>query len=247
VERLLAWYRVSSSVGAVIALVLANLVPLAGVLWFGWSIWTVLTIYWVENGIVGFYNVLKLAAVSGLGKIAVIPFFIIHYGMFWLVHGIFVLSLPTFVPFGAGDLGGQPIEPPFLSDGGFSPDDSFPPDGGPGPGGVAFDTAPVGANMTTVIAAGIGLFISHGVSYVLNFIRSGEYRRATATELMSAPYRRVVILHLSILFGAFAVVLIGAQLGPLLVLITLKTGVDLAFHLREHQGGLPSGTVTQAP
>ena len=103
-ERLLAWYRVSSSVGALVALVLANLVPLAGVLWFGWSIWTILTIYWVENGIVGFYNVLKMAAVSGIGKLGVIPFFILHYGMFWLVHGIFILTLPSFVPFGGGEL-----------------------------------------------------------------------------------------------------------------------------------------------
>ena len=27
---------------------------------------------------------------------ALIPFFIIHYGMFWPVHGIFVLTLPLF-------------------------------------------------------------------------------------------------------------------------------------------------------
>jgi hypothetical protein len=247
VERLLAWYRVSSSVGAVIALVLANLVPLAGVLWFGWSIWTILTIYWLENGIVGFFNVLRIAAVSGVGKVAVIPFFIVHYGLFWLVHGIFVLTLPTFVPFGSGEPGGQLFEPPFLSDGEFRPDDAFPPDGEPGPGGVAIDPAPTGPNMATVIVAGIGLFISHGVSYVLNFIRGGEYRRTTATDLMAAPYRRVVILHLSILFGAFAVVLIGAQLGPLLVLIALKTGVDLAFHLREHEGRISPTALTQAP
>jgi hypothetical protein len=212
VERLLAWYRVSSSVGALVALVLANLVPLAGVLWFGWSIWTILTIYWVENGIVGFYNVLKMAAVSGIGKLGVIPFFLLHYGMFWLVHGVFILTLPTFVPFGGGALDTTNADP-----------------------------ALAGPNVTNVVIAGIGLFISHGVSYVFNFIRSGEYRRVSATDLMAAPYRRVVILHLTILFGAFAVVLTGAQLGPLLILIALKTGVDVAFHLREHREPLGAG------
>ena len=222
-ERLVAWYRVSSSVGALVALVVANLVPLAGVLWFGWSIWTILTIYWVENGIVGFYNVLKMAAVTGTGKIGVIPFFILHYGMFWLVHGIFVLTLPTFVPFGAGGELDRSA-PPFMSEGQLSPDPAL-----------------AGANVTNVVIAGIGLFISHGVSYVLNFIRSGEHRRVSATDLMGAPYRRVVILHLTILFGAFAVVLTGAQLGPLLILIALKTGVDVAFHLREHHEPLGVG------
>lgn len=206
-ERLLAWYRVSSSVGAVVALVLANLVPLAGVLWFGWSIWTILTIYWLENGIVGFFNVLKMAAVHGAGKLAMIPFFIVHYGMFWLVHGIFVLTLPTFLPFGASGEVSPSLHP-----------------------------ASAGPNVASVVVAGIGLFISHGLSYLLNFIRGGEFRRITASDLMAAPYRRVVILHLTIIFGAVAVALTGAQLLPLLILIALKTGMDLAFHVREHRG-----------
>ena len=59
-ERLIAWYRVGSSVGAVVALVAANAIPLAGVLWFGWNVWTILIVYWLENGIVGVYNVLKM-------------------------------------------------------------------------------------------------------------------------------------------------------------------------------------------
>ena len=59
-ERLVAWYRVGSSYGALVALVLANLIPLAGVLFLGWSVWQILIIYWLENGIVGFFNVLKM-------------------------------------------------------------------------------------------------------------------------------------------------------------------------------------------
>jgi hypothetical protein len=89
------------------------------------------------------------------------------------------------------------------------------------------------------------LFISHGLSYLLNFLRSGEYRRVTATALMGAPYRRVVILHLTIIFGAFAVVMTGARLLPLLILIAIKTGVDLAFHLREHREPLAGGRLAQ--
>ena len=53
VERLLAWYRLTSSVGAVVALVVANAIPLVGVLFLGWNVWNILVVYWLENGIVG--------------------------------------------------------------------------------------------------------------------------------------------------------------------------------------------------
>ena len=225
-ERLLAWYRVSSSVGAVVALVAANLVPLAGVLFLGWSVWTILTLYWLENGIVGFYNVLKMATVTGIGKLGVIPFFIIHYGMFWLVHGVFVLTLPGLTDFASPDRDLQPIAPLMPVDG----------------PGIVFDVAPTGGpDTSSIVLAAIGLFISHGVSFVFNFLRRGEQHTTTAMQLMFAPYRRVVILHLTILFGAFAVAAFGAQLIPLVILIVLKTAVDLGFHLGEHRAAGPGG------
>lgn len=65
-ERLLAWYTVISSVGAVVALIVANAVPLGGVLLLGWSVWTILIVYWLENGIVGFFDVLKILRARGL-------------------------------------------------------------------------------------------------------------------------------------------------------------------------------------
>jgi hypothetical protein len=232
VERLLNWYRVGSSAGAVAALIGANLVPLIGVLWFGWSMWTILTIYWVENGVVGLFNVLKMAAVAGIGKLGVIPFFVVHYGMFWFVHGIFVLTLPSFVPFSGAGVSAVELQG--------------------APGAVAYDvrildTTTAGADFGNVAIAAVVLFISHGLSYVFNFIGRGEFRRTTAMALMSAPYRRVVILHLTIIFGAFAVVMLGAQVLPLVILVALKTAVDLAFHLREHRAAegpapMPAGT-----
>ena len=128
-ERLVAWYQVGSSYAAVAALILANLVPLVGVLWFGWDVWGILIIYWLENGIYGLFNVLKMRKAegsedgspmaaaetrrrlsgfkvngrspSGSDKAVLIPFFIMHYGIFWVVHGIFVLLLPLFALTGA--------------------------------------------------------------------------------------------------------------------------------------------------
>ena len=92
-ERFLAWYRVGSSYGAVLALIVANAIPLIGVLILGWSVWNILVIYWLENGVVGVFNVLKIARADGsqappgpsfmvngqpatsLSKLGLIPFF----------------------------------------------------------------------------------------------------------------------------------------------------------------------------
>ena len=111
-QELVGWYRAASSTRAVVALLIANAIPLVGVLILGWSVWTILILYWLENGVVGVFNVLKMTRAEGptvegsarwrvngrpadqLTRAEMIPFFIMHYGIFWLVHGVFVLTLP---------------------------------------------------------------------------------------------------------------------------------------------------------
>ena len=217
-ERLVAWYRVGSSYGAVAALLIANAIPLIGVLFLGWNVWTILTIYWLENGVVGIFNVLKMARVedpaggptSGAVKATMIPFFLMHYGMFWVVHGIFVLILPQFQAFG-----GNGVEPggaaPFLSD-----------------------------PIALFIVLG-GLFISHGVSYRLNYIGRGEYKRTTVARQMAAPYGRLAVLHITIILGGMAIAFTGASVAAVVVLVMLKTALDLGLHLAEHRddGAVP--------
>ena len=82
-----------------LVLVAANLVPLAGVLFFGWSVFATLLLFWVENVIVGGFNILRMLwaqpdnPLMWVAKAGTIPFFIVHYGMFTTVHGVFVLTL----------------------------------------------------------------------------------------------------------------------------------------------------------
>ena len=217
-ERLIAWYRIGSSVGAVVALIVANAIPLFGVLFLGWNVWTILTIYWLENGVVGVLNILKMARAAGpeptgraaalyngrpVGslpdpKAVLIPFFIVHYGIFWVVHGIFVLTLPQFQAFGDESAG-------LTSD----------------PGAV-------------LIVLG-GLFISHYASYRLNYIGRGEYLRTSVSRQMGAPYGRLFVLHLTILVGGMAIAFTGASSAAVLILVLLKTGLDLGLHLNEHR------------
>ncbi len=221
-ERFLAWYRVTSSVGAVAALVIANAVPLLGVLFLDWNVWTILIVYWLENGIVGLFNIAKMAKAQGddigatgsflvngrpassMAKVGLIPFFVMHYGIFWAVHGVFVLTLPVF-----GSMGSPG------SDAGSDMTDGFSP--------------------VTIILAVIALTISHAVSFWFNFLGGGEYRRVTAAGQMFAPYGRLVVLHITIILGGIAIASTGAPAAAIAILVGLKTVLDLGFHLAEHR------------
>ena len=69
----------------------------------------------------------------------------------------------------------------------------------------------------------------------MNFLVRQEYRSVTPQQQAMAPYGRLVILHVTIIVGAIVSLTIGSPVGAILVLVLLKTAVDLAFHLREHQ------------
>ena len=207
----LAGLRLSPSA---LVLVAANLVPLAGVLFFGWSVFATLLLFWVENVIVGAFNVLRMLwaqpdnPLMWVAKAGMIPFFIFHYGMFTTVHGLFVLTL----------FGG-------VHERGF-------------PGPTTFFHAVQGAG---IWPAALALAASHGASFAFNYIGAGEYRTAQLAKLMSRPYGRVMVLHVVILGGGFLVQALGAPLAAVAVLVVLKTGLDLVGHLREHI--VPTGGV----
>jgi cytochrome c oxidase subunit IV len=255
--RLFDVYRQTAASRTAIALVIANAIPLAGVLFFGWSLWTILVLYWVENGIVGLWNIPKILLARGsmlpgfvraarftsatatgftgdtagsdagpampfIGRVAMAAFFVIHYGGFWVVHGIFVFVLPTFLGFGS--VASQDTLPTFDPATGL-PSFAPPVAAAGGFGEIVWSSVVIGA---------VALFISHGVSFFVNYLGQGEYLRRSAVAQMAAPYGRVVVLHLTIIFGAFAIAFLGAPVLLLLVLVVGKTLFDLSLHLREH-------------
>jgi Family of unknown function (DUF6498) len=121
--------RIGSTLISAILLVAVNAIPLIGVAFWDWSLMMILVLYWIESGIVGVINVFKIAraeggdgpAVSvdgnrvtirmsgmaaGMTRGAVIGFFVMHYGIFWIVHGVFVFLLPLFAGLSANPFGG---------------------------------------------------------------------------------------------------------------------------------------------
>jgi len=208
----------------VVALLAANAIPLFGVLFLNWDAFYVVLLYWTENIVVGFYNVLKMMfaavprPVAHLGKLFLIPFFIVHYGGFTAIHGFFVLAL-------------------------FHKDAQGPPMGGTDwPCFLVFVQMlfNVIRYMYSVIPpqvrfAVLALFISHGVSFVQNYLIKREYTTAKPDKLMGSPYGRVVVMHIAILAGGFLTMAVGSPAPLLVILVVLKTILDVKLHNRAHK------------
>ncbi len=226
--------RLGSTLVSALVLVAVNLIPLIGVAFWGWSLMLILALYWIESGIVGVINVFKIARAeggadgspvtvdgnrvtirlsgmaTGMAKGPIIGFFILHYGIFWLVHGLFVFLLPLFA--GLSTLEPDPLAPGF----GIGPMDF-----GPLPlDGLAISVA--------LLAA------SHTLSFFANYLGRGEYRRATPVGQMMSVYGRVVVLHVTIVAGAAVIGVFGTPFAALVLLVGLKTAIDLILHIREH-------------
>lgn len=242
----------------------ANLIPLAGVLAWDWSIFHVVVVYWLENVIIGAINILKMITCSPdarqfnlkakaagrlrekmgersdelteeqtaqvekldkmlsehggkigmvhhVSKLFFIPFFSFHYGFFCLVHGVFVFAL-----LGKDEAGGKtPMA-------GGSLLDEF--------AGLIHGALDAGG-----VWAAAGLLASHLFSFFTNYLGKGEYQRTAVPVLMMAPYGRIVVLHVAILFGAFAIMALGSPVYLLVILIVGKILLDLVFHNRAHK------------
>lgn len=71
-------------------LMASNLAPLVGVLFFGWDAFAILLLYWAETLAVGFWWLLKIGLSSGNRAWFLVPFLLVHSGIFFLAEGIFI-------------------------------------------------------------------------------------------------------------------------------------------------------------
>jgi len=200
---------------SLLVLGLANALPIAGVLLLGWKVFPLVLLYWLENVVVGGFNVGKLLLAQpqepaySVGKLFLIPFFVFHFGMFTLVHGVFVFAL-----FGAKSL------PRFDS----------------------LAKLPAAIRAYHLGWGVLALVVSHGLSFYWNYFEHGEYRRASLPILMMQPYARLVVLHLAVLFGGWIVLTLGSPLLALLVLVALKTAADVRAHQAERHTFMEAAT-----
>ena len=179
---------------------------------FGWDVALVLIVYWLENGIVGLLNVPKILLAQGKpdgtsvnghsGNAILAAFFLVHYGLFWIIHGVFVFAITGY------------------SDPGFV---------------ELADPVRTVLNDPGLLFAAAVLFISHGTSFLLNYIGRGEYRQASPGSQMWAPYPRMFVLHITIVFAGVFVIGMNQPEFAVALLVVLKTAFDLVLHLRDRR------------
>lgn len=195
---------------SVIALVLGNLVPLFALFFFHWDVFSLLFLFWLENVVIGIFNVFKML-LAGVGardlppygwiffgaiKLFLIPFFCVHYGMFTFVHGMFVVGF-----FDRGAL------------------HNF--------GGLNYQLILQIIRDNHLEWPFVALVVSHLISFGWDYLWSGAFRRSNPMDLMTQPYRRVIVMHLTVLFGGFLTMALHLPEAALVLLVALKTSTDL--------------------
>lgn len=206
-DVVITWYSPSSLV-----LIIANLLPLYGVMVLDWQVFPVMLLFWLENVTIGVLNALRMLLADPAdpalwaGKLFMIPFFCFHYGLFTMIHGVFVFAL-----FGGNVLNSKNNDLPQLH------------------------SLIQILNEYDLTIPLIALGGSHLFSFFWNYLFRGQFRRTALSELMSRPYNRIIILHLTLLFGGMITLVLNSPLWALLMLICFKIGIDLSAHMKEHR------------
>ncbi|MEN8119271.1 MAG: DUF6498-containing protein [Bacteroidota bacterium] len=191
---------------SVITLIVVNIFPIIGVIFFGWDIFEVVMLYVIETIIVGTYNVLKMSFVRGDQKRFTILFFIFHYNFFILIQSIFVIVL----------IGGD-------NAGNMGPDI-----------GQGFHNLFSLFSIRDFKIAVLLIIISHGIAFYKHFIKPKLYRNSDLEKLMFEPYKRIFVQQFMAIGGAFVVMMLQAPMGFLIILILMKTFFDLRAHHKAH-------------
>ena len=202
-------------------LVAVNLVPLAGVMFWGWRVHEIVFLYWIENLVIGAANLLRIRIAVpdampdlakrgidmspwelGMAKALLAVFFLAHYGAFCFGHGELLASM-------------------------------FPDEGGGGKGNSLGGVIGRMLFDPHALVALIAIVASHAYSYFHNYIGKGEYLRANMGDLMTRPYKRIGVTHLFVIVGGFALVMIDSPVAAMLVFVTLKIWFDAGAHRKE--------------
>jgi hypothetical protein len=231
-------------------LILANLMPLAGVLVLGWEVGSLLWAYWLESAVVGFFNILKMAQAER----SPVPAETFDGGEIDEedLRRLAELRRSTEVrsPILGGVLGviqeaakAKAAPPPaavgkILSIAKVPLILFFLVHYGLFMAGHAFFLAslfgvpsvPVRLWLLTTFL----LFTSHGVSYLVYFIGRGEYRAISPSEQMVRPYGRIFLMQATIIFGGMLIQAFQAPVLALALLVGLKITFDLGAHYVSH-------------
>ena len=208
------WQAIDMALAVAAAVIVAY-----GVLMLGWSVFVVIALFWFENVLIGVLNVAKMlitGAQSGytasmVVAVALSAFFAVHYGMFTVAHGVFVVGL-----FGQAELGG--------SQGMFAP--------------LGRMLGYLLADRDGWLAAA-GITALQAAAF-LRWLIATRAQPVLLPALMFAPYGRIVILHVTIIVSGILVGMMSLPVLGALLLVALKLAFDIvAGNAAARTGGSP--------
>jgi hypothetical protein len=213
-------------------LIAANLLPLVGVAFWQWDAFLLLMLYWMDTAVIAFWAMVRIATtprdrlhdlrISSGGKSidspwAIVAFFTVHAGIFMAVHFLFLWEL--FAGAWAGKIHGP---------------------------GDFVRLIIVESRLWIPLA---GLMLGRGISFLFHLARPRTLQRLEHALFPGRPdqiaaqvqagsvggeigalYARVVIMQIAIILGGFLSMLLGSM-APFVILILLKTAVDVAIHI----------------
>ncbi len=200
---------VSLTSPSTIMLVLANLVPIFGVLYLGWDLGSTMVLFWAETGIILLYTVLKgIAEHKALGLILGLVL-ISHAGAFMAIHFLFIWTI--FVE------GLSSVKQPFSTS----------------------NLSQVADYLKSLWPALVALLVSHGYSFKHNFLdkraRHLSHQKEDASDKQqNSIYSRITLMHLTIIIGGGIAMLLGRGELSLVLLIVMKLIVDIRAHIKQH-------------
>ncbi len=202
-----------------VILILANCVPMAGVLFFDWSLFSLLISYWLETGVIGIFIVLKSLSIY-FWRIPSKTIFLINgfallitIGGFMFGHFIGIMALFSVIPGGDGWTGLDLLS----------------------------------QSSTQVLTILATLLISHGYSFFYNFI--GRDEKASIIRLVkqvgvNSPkvggvimgdfFIRIFLTQFVIILGGVILALTKTAIYLSVIFIIIKTAIDLVLHRKRH-------------
>lgn len=185
-----------------IALALSNLVPLAGVLLGYWSAFDIIFLYWFENIIIGLFAVFRMTVRPDNSAVFAVGG-IFTAGFFCLHYGFFT--------YGHGVVVASFFEEQLLAESATV-------------SGDLVDIIGLMLSSRGVQITILAMLIAHAIDYI--FAYKERAIDAIPAEMFKT-YKRIIVLHISIIFGGFIAMTFENSIGVAIVMIALKTYFDL--------------------
>ena len=187
-------------------MVLLNAVPLAGVLVWGWKSFDLIFLYWMENVVIGVFTAARMLIRPYSHPLEMAyPLFLVPF--FCIHYGMFCWGHGTFVISLFG---------PEMNEHGLLP-------------------AVLLVLTSPYMLAGVGaLTLIQAVDW-MRYARQRGFGADGVKDLMVSPYRRIFVLHVTIIAGGFALAALNEPTAGLLILVLVKTASDV-WHWRKDGG-----------